>query len=86
VKENESAKEIDEAISPPLLFIEGYSSSLNYPRYIEPIHLIRGKMDQLLELRYNSQTLFMKLLRLDTLFAMIPSVASDFVQNRTADF
>jgi hypothetical protein len=42
-------KEIVEWFSPPLLFIEGYNSFLFTPRYIEPIHLARGEMDQLLE-------------------------------------
>jgi hypothetical protein len=67
-----------ELFCPPLLLIEGYSSFLNYPDiYIELIHSIRGKMDQLLKLLWDDHTLFMKLFRLDAPYTMMPRAISD---------
>jgi hypothetical protein len=70
------AREMAEWFSTSLLFIEGYSSFLNYPRYIEPIHSAKGKMDQLLKFWSESQELFTKLFCLDAPFTTTLCVAS----------
>jgi hypothetical protein len=71
---------------PSHLFLEGYFTTLNFSRYIEPIHLARGKMDQLLGFSSDGHALFTKLLCLNAPFVITPCAPSDSRRNHTASF
>jgi hypothetical protein len=69
----------------PFLFTEGYSSFLYYPYIHKPIHLGKGKIDQLLELICRSHILH-KVACLDKPSTMMSYAASDSLQNHATRF